>query len=100
MLCGAPADVAAEQLNSISLSKNILRALNASQSDMPPLESFPKSHTVTFLYYVGIIHFLEEDYAKVGLYSVLDCVLGSQFVGRLIHRFTADIRQRSRQKSI
>ncbi|KAH0542962.1 hypothetical protein FGG08_002650 [Glutinoglossum americanum] len=52
------------QLNSISLSKNILRALQASSSDMPPLEAFPKSHIVTFKYYVGVIWFLEEDYVK------------------------------------
>ncbi|KAI9749324.1 MAG: hypothetical protein M4579_006913 [Chaenotheca gracillima] len=50
------------KLNSISLSKNILRALKVSTGDMPPLESFPKSHIVTFNYYVGVIHFLEEDY--------------------------------------
>ena len=24
------------------------------------------SHIVTFKYYVGVIHFLEEDYVKVG----------------------------------
>ena len=89
-----------EQLNSIGLSKNILRALNVSQSDMPPLESFPKSHTVTFLYYVGVIHFLEEDYVKVGPYSVLSCLLSAQVVGRLMHRFAADIRECSRPKSI
>ena len=53
------------QLNSISLSKNILRAIQASRTDMPPLESFPKSHMVTFEYYVGVIFFLEEDYEKV-----------------------------------
>jgi hypothetical protein len=29
---------------------------------MPPLTSFPASHQVTFLYYCGVIHFLEEDY--------------------------------------
>lgn len=33
---------------------------------MPPLDAFPKSHIVTFKYYVGIIVFLEEDYIKVG----------------------------------
>ena len=32
---------------------------------MPTLDKFPKAHIVTFEYYVGIIHFLEEDYAKV-----------------------------------
>lgn len=31
---------------------------------MPSLDSFPKSHIVTFKYYVGVIRFLEEDYAQ------------------------------------
>lgn len=31
---------------------------------MPPLENFPKAHQVTFKYYLGVIHFLEEDYAR------------------------------------
>lgn len=31
---------------------------------MPALESFPRSHIVTFKYYVGVIQFLEEDYAQ------------------------------------
>ena len=31
---------------------------------MPPLEAFPRSHIVTFKYYVGVIQFLEEDYAQ------------------------------------
>jgi len=53
------------KLNSISLSKNILRALQATRGDMPELEAFPKSHQVTFKYYVGVIHFLEESYVEV-----------------------------------
>ena len=53
------------QLNSIGLSKNILRALLASKTDMPDLEMFPKSHIVTFKYYVGVISFLEENYKQV-----------------------------------
>lgn len=52
------------KLNSIGLSKNILRALSASRTDMPALESFPQPHIVTFKYYVGVIRFLEEDYAQ------------------------------------
>ncbi|KAI9817161.1 MAG: COP9 signalosome (CSN) subunit [Pycnora praestabilis] len=52
------------KLNSIGLSKNILRALKASSVDMPPLESFPQSHIVTFKYYLGVIYFLDEDYVK------------------------------------
>lgn len=31
---------------------------------MPVLGQFPRSHIVTFKYYVGVISFLEEDYAK------------------------------------
>lgn len=33
--------------------------------DMPELDVFPKSHIVTFKYYLGVIQFLEEDYAAV-----------------------------------
>jgi hypothetical protein len=29
---------------------------------MPPLSAFPRSHQVAFLYYTGVIHFLDEDY--------------------------------------
>jgi len=53
------------QLNSVGLTKNLLRALNAQSADLPPLESFPKSQIVTFKYYVGVIHFLDENYAEV-----------------------------------
>ncbi|TKA73653.1 hypothetical protein B0A55_06502 [Friedmanniomyces simplex] len=51
------------RLNSIPLSKNILRSLRASATDTPPLSAFPKAHQVTFKYYSGVIAFLEEDYA-------------------------------------
>ncbi|KAL8643497.1 MAG: hypothetical protein Q9226_008333, partial [Calogaya cf. arnoldii] len=54
----------AARLNSISLSKNCLRAIQASATDMPPMSHFPKSHIVTFRYYVGVIHFLDEEYHK------------------------------------
>lgn len=32
---------------------------------MPDLDAFPKSHVITFKYYVGVIQFLEEDYQTV-----------------------------------
>ncbi|KAL6713784.1 COP9 signalosome (CSN) subunit [Lecanora helva] len=51
------------KLNSISLSKNIIRAISASRVDMPELDAFPRSHIVTFKYYHGVIQFLEENYA-------------------------------------
>lgn len=53
------------KLNSVALSKNIIRALQASRGDVPDVESFPKSHQVTFKYYMGVIQFLEEDYKQV-----------------------------------
>jgi COP9 signalosome complex subunit 12 len=52
-------------LNSIGLSKNVLRALGAAGDDIPPLKLFPKSHVVTFKYYRGVIAFLEESYTEV-----------------------------------
>ncbi|KAG9231898.1 hypothetical protein BJ875DRAFT_102742 [Amylocarpus encephaloides] len=52
------------KLNSISLSKNILKAVRAYTGDMPVLESFPLAHQVTFKYYVGVINFLEESYVE------------------------------------
>jgi hypothetical protein len=59
------------KLNSISLSKNILKAIQAYRGDMPPLDAFPKAHQVTFKYYVGVIYFLEEAYEEVSLSSVI-----------------------------
>ncbi|KAK0206869.1 hypothetical protein DFS33DRAFT_1373036 [Desarmillaria ectypa] len=47
----------------ISLSKSILRALEAN-SDIPPLHMYPRSHQVTYRYYIGMLSFLNEDYAK------------------------------------
>ncbi|KAK9469251.1 hypothetical protein V1512DRAFT_255822 [Lipomyces arxii] len=53
-------------LGTISLATSLLRVLNASSNsgDMPPLENYPKSHVVTFQYYVGVLAFMEEDYQK------------------------------------
>ncbi|KAI0677262.1 hypothetical protein C8Q78DRAFT_1001890 [Trametes maxima] len=47
----------------ISLSKNILRAINANP-DIPPLSAYPRSHQVTYRYYIGMLGFLSEDFAK------------------------------------
>ena len=52
------------KLNSISLTKNVLRALAAAEADLPPLQLFPKSHRCTFKYYRGVIDFLSENYAE------------------------------------
>ncbi|KZT71567.1 hypothetical protein DAEQUDRAFT_809881 [Daedalea quercina L-15889] len=47
----------------ISLSKNILRAIEANP-DIPPLAAYPRSHQVTYRYYLGMLSFLNEDFAK------------------------------------
>ncbi|KAK0124062.1 COP9 signalosome (CSN) subunit [Cadophora gregata] len=52
------------KLNSVSLSKNILKAIQAYRGDMPTLDAFPLAHQVTFKYYVGVIYFLEEAYEE------------------------------------
>lgn len=53
------------KLNSISLSKNILKAIQAYRGDMPSIDAFPKAHQVTFKYYTGVIYFLDEAYEEV-----------------------------------
>ncbi|KAF7725375.1 COP9 signalosome (CSN) subunit [Apophysomyces ossiformis] len=50
------------KLKQQNLCKNILRALGA--ADMPSIDEFPKSDRVTFWYYLGRLHFLQEDYNK------------------------------------
>ncbi|THC97614.1 hypothetical protein EYZ11_002904 [Aspergillus tanneri] len=52
------------KINSVGLTKNLLRALNASSADLPGLDAFPRSHIVTFNYYVGVINFLDENYEE------------------------------------
>ncbi|RMZ76800.1 hypothetical protein DV737_g4633, partial [Chaetothyriales sp. CBS 132003] len=52
------------KLGSISLTKNVIRALAAAEADLPPLELFPKSHRCTFKYYRGVIDFLSENYSE------------------------------------
>ncbi|KAK2740610.1 COP9 signalosome (CSN) subunit [Onygenales sp. PD_40] len=52
------------KLGAISSCKSLLRAIDASHADIPPFSAFPKSHIVTFKYYLGVICFLEENYAE------------------------------------
>jgi hypothetical protein len=69
------------KIRRITLSKNVLRALEANQ-DIPPLQEYPRAHQVaadlsialqqsltsrqvTYRYYLGMLSFLNEDYAKV-----------------------------------
>jgi COP9 signalosome complex subunit 12 len=71
------------RLNSISLSRNVLKALHAYKGDMPPFEGFPRPQKVTFKYYEGVLSFLEENYAEVLL----------RFESNYCEQRNADIRQ-------
>ncbi|KAI8139844.1 hypothetical protein BJV82DRAFT_625197 [Fennellomyces sp. T-0311] len=50
------------QLKQQNLCKNILRAVRA--ADLPSMEDFPKCDRVTYRYYLGRLHFLQEEYGK------------------------------------
>ncbi|KAL4763399.1 protein csn12 [Aspergillus foveolatus] len=52
------------KINAVGLSKNLLRALNAQSHDLPDKDLYPRSHIVTFNYFVGVIFFLDENYAE------------------------------------
>ncbi|KAI9374842.1 hypothetical protein BJX61DRAFT_496635 [Aspergillus egyptiacus] len=52
------------KINAVGLSKNLLRALDAQSIDLPAMEDYPRSHIVTFKYFVGLIYFLDENYAE------------------------------------
>ena len=48
------------QLNNRALAKSVRNVLK--QQQLPPLEKYPKSHILTFLYYTGVMMFIDEDY--------------------------------------
>lgn len=49
------------RLNKLSLTKNVLRAVEV--SELPDLQFFPKAHIVTWKYYLGVIAFMNENYS-------------------------------------
>lgn len=51
------------KLNSLPLTKNVIRALDAADDDLPPLHLFPKPQQCTFKYYRGVVDFLQENYS-------------------------------------
>ncbi|KAH8723218.1 hypothetical protein GQ44DRAFT_320709 [Phaeosphaeriaceae sp. PMI808] len=51
------------KLKAISLSKNVVKSIQA-QSDLPIFELYPRAHRVTYRYYIGVLAFLQEDYAN------------------------------------
>jgi hypothetical protein len=59
------------KLNNLSLTKNVLRAVEV--SELPSLQYFPKAHFVTWQYYLGVSLFMNGDYpaAQVELQKAL-----------------------------
>ncbi|ORY76967.1 hypothetical protein BCR37DRAFT_382959 [Protomyces lactucae-debilis] len=59
------------KLNNLSLTKNVLRAVEV--SELPSLQYFPKAHLVTWQYYLGVSLFMNGDYpsAQVELQRAL-----------------------------
>ncbi|KAF1966628.1 hypothetical protein BU23DRAFT_560044 [Bimuria novae-zelandiae CBS 107.79] len=51
------------KLKTITLCKNLIKSIGA-QADMPAWELYPKAHRVTYMYYCGVIAFLQEDYQR------------------------------------
>lgn len=52
------------KLNKQPLAKSVLKVINAMVKELPELNKFPKSHQVTYLYYWGIILFVDGDYSE------------------------------------
>lgn len=52
------------KLNKQPLAKSVVKVLHTMTKDLPPLEEYPKSHIVTFLYYWGVLLFIDQDYQK------------------------------------
>ncbi|KAJ3215484.1 COP9 signalosome (CSN) subunit [Dinochytrium kinnereticum] len=49
-------------LKQINLAGNLIKSLRS--ADLPELEKFPIGHVVTFKYYMGVLAFYNEQYAK------------------------------------
>ncbi|KAK4057714.1 COP9 signalosome (CSN) subunit [Microbotryomycetes sp. JL221] len=60
------------KLRSTALCKNLVRGIAA--ADLAPFETYPRSHQVAYLYYMGLFSFLREDYieAENNLLSALN----------------------------
>lgn len=50
------------KINKRTLASSTLKVLKSKKADLPALDEYPASHAVTFLYYSGVIQFMDEDY--------------------------------------
>lgn len=52
------------KLRNMALSRSVLKVLQQRQKDLPPLDKYPKSHVITYLYCTGVLLVIDEDYTK------------------------------------
>ncbi|CAK5264031.1 unnamed protein product [Mycena citricolor] len=68
------------RIKHISLTKNVIKALN-NTPDIPPLQRYPRSHQVTYRYYLGMLGFLNEEYVEAErelTFAFYNCVVEAQ----------------------
>lgn len=61
------------KLDKLPLAKNVVKVCNAMSRDLPPLDAFPKSHRTTYLFFWGVLLFIDCQYvdAQVKLSQAL-----------------------------
>ncbi|OZJ03985.1 hypothetical protein BZG36_04039 [Bifiguratus adelaidae] len=76
------------RLKTQTLCKNVIRALT--NQNLPSLDLYPKSHRVTFRYYMGVLHFLEDRHLQAEpqfLSALRECPKNAQHNRWLILRY-------------
>lgn len=48
-------------LNKRNMSKSVIKVVESMSRDLPPLASFPRSHTCTYAYYRGVLSLMDDD---------------------------------------
>ncbi|KAG5360028.1 Protein CSN12-like protein [Yarrowia sp. C11] len=48
-------------LNKRNMSKSVIKVVESMSRDLPPLASYPRSHTCTYSYYRGVLSLMDDD---------------------------------------
>lgn len=62
----------------------IFKTIESYSTEMQAFEEFPMSHQVEYQYYQGLLEFMMENYAKVGLLLFIGCRLKSTYLLHLV----------------
>lgn len=52
------------KLGNVALARSTLKVVQQQEKQLPSLDKFPKSHAVTYLYFTGVLLFIDEDYDR------------------------------------